>query len=88
MLAISPHLVRQDRAVTDYGNQVDAPRTVFSHPSVFADEPESIWDHSCTGARGDPSLASAEKGELILEAMTDDLVNGLRALFPDLDRAN
>ena len=43
-------------------------------------------DYSKTGAFGDPTLASAEQGRVVLDAMIDDLVEGLIALFPDLAR--
>jgi creatinine amidohydrolase len=82
VLAIQPELVRLDQARTDYGNLLDAPTTVFSQPTIFRNNADSVWDYSATGARGDPSLATREKGEAILEAMTSDLVHGLQALFP------
>jgi hypothetical protein len=41
----------------------------------------SAADYSETGAFGDPTLASAEKGRVILDAMIGDLVDGLIALF-------
>ena len=43
-------------------------------------------DYSETGAFGDPTLASADKGRAFLDAMIGDLVDGLVALFPDLPR--
>ena len=42
--------------------------------------------YSATGAYGDPTLATAEKGRAFLDAMIADLVAGLVALFPDLER--
>ena len=41
-------------------------------------------DYSETGAFGDPTLASADKGRAFLDAMIRELVDGLVALFPDL----
>ena len=36
-----------------------------------------------TGVRGDPTLATAEKDERLLRAMTEELIDGLRTLHPD-----
>jgi len=83
VLAIEPGSVRLDRAVPDYGNMLDAPATVFYQPTVFSGDPASGLDYSRTGARGDPTLATAEKGEAVLTAMARELVDGIRALFPD-----
>lgn len=82
ILSIAPELVRLDRARRDDGNMREAPDTVFFRPQIFRDDPEGDIDHSETGARGDPTLATVEKGEAALQAMTDDLVQGLRALYP------
>jgi len=51
---------------------------------AFSSDPGSGIDFSEQGAHGDPSLATAEKGRLIFDAMLHDLVNGLVALHPDL----
>lgn len=83
ILAIEPDSVRMDAAATDYGKMLDAPATVFYQPTVFSGDPNAGIDYSATGARGDPTLASAAKGERILATMTAQLVEGLRALFPD-----
>jgi creatinine amidohydrolase len=84
MLAIAPDSVRQDLARPNYGNALGSPKTVFYQPSVFSGEPTSGIDYSEQGARGDPTLATAEKGRRTLEAMIEDLVSGLVALHPDL----
>lgn len=84
VLAIEPKSVSLERARTDYGNLLNTDDTVYSHPSIFANDPDSNWDYSATGARGDPTLATAEKGDAILRAMASDLVAGLGTLFPDL----
>jgi len=70
-----------ERAEPDYGNMLDAPATVFYQPTVFSGDPAAGLDYSKTGVRGDPTLASAEKGEAILAAMAHELIDGLRALF-------
>jgi creatinine amidohydrolase len=83
VLAIAPHAVRMDQAEPDYGHALEAPATVFYQPTVFDADPASGPDYSRTGARGDPSLATVEKGRQILEAMARELCDGLRALYPE-----
>jgi creatinine amidohydrolase len=82
MLAIAPELVRMDRARADYGRE--SPAAVFVPPTTMQSTDPSAADYSATGAFGDPTLASTTKGQLILSAMIEDLVEGLIALFPDL----
>ena len=84
ILAIEPDLVHMERAVEDYGAMPDEPKTVFRRPIRFSEEPADGPDYSRTGVRGDPSLATAEKGRALLAEMTRELVEGLVALFPDL----
>jgi creatinine amidohydrolase len=84
MLAIAPDAVRQALARPNYGNSLAAPKTVFYQPSIFSGEASAGIDFSEQGARGDPTLATAEKGRRALEAMIDDLVSGLIVLHPDL----
>lgn len=83
MLVLAPELVRMDKARPDYGDQLERPRTVFYTPALFDGDEASGLDYSATGVRGDPTLATAEKGGAILSAMTRDLVAGIRALFPE-----
>ena len=83
ILNIAPELVHMDRAVEDYGNALSVPKTVFYQPAVFNGNPDSGADYSATGVRGDPSLATVEKGEAVLSAMAEELVAGLQALFPE-----
>lgn len=83
ILAIDPSVVHLDRAVADYGNTDQQPKTVYYAPTVFRGDPESGPDYSTRGARGDPTLATAEKGRAILDASIRDLVDGLKALFPE-----
>ena len=82
MLAIAPELVRMDLAKPDYGKE-PAPG-VFVTPATMQSTDPHAADYSETGAFGDPTLASADKGRAILDAMIGDLVDGLVALFPDL----
>lgn len=81
IMAIKPGAVRLEQARVDYGNLLDAPKTVFEVPSVYNPSPESGIDYSAHGIHGDPTLATVEKGRAILEAMVQDVVEGLRALF-------
>lgn len=83
ILTIAPELVRLDRAQRDDGNMREAPSTIFFRPQVFRDDPAGDIDYSATGARGDPTLATQEKGEAALQAMATELIDGLRALYPD-----
>lgn len=84
LLAIAPELVRMDRARRDYGN--DGAAGVFATPTIMQSSDPAAAGYSATGAYGDPTLASAEKGRAFLDAMIADLMAGLIALFPDLKR--
>jgi len=84
ILAIEPKLVRMDRATEDYGTMLAEPRTVFRRPIRFSGDPASGPDYSRTGVRGDPTLATAEKGRALLAVMARELIEGLVALYPDL----
>jgi len=83
IMAIKPEAVHLERAQTDYGEMLTQPKTIFHRSSIFANRPGSGVDHSLTGIRGDPTLASVEKGHAALDAMASDLIDGLRALYPD-----
>jgi creatinine amidohydrolase len=85
ILAIAPEAVRLDRAATDYGHALEQPQTVFTRPVRYSSDPASGHDFSATGARGDPTLADAELGRRVLAEMTRELVEGIRALYPDVD---
>ena len=81
IMAIKPGAVRLEQARVDYGNLLDAPKTVFEVPSIYNPSPGSGIDYSAHGIHGDPTLATVEKGRAILEAMVQDVVEGFRALF-------
>jgi len=83
VLAIAPERVRMERAKVDYGHALTRPATVFVAPTVFDADPASGEDYTLTGVRGDPTLASAAKGEAILADMAGELVSGLRTAFPE-----
>jgi creatinine amidohydrolase len=84
MLAIAPALVQMKRAKPETEAGQDRPKGagIFLAPAALSRDPASP-DHSASGATGDPTRATAEKGRAVLDAMTDDLVDGLRAAFPD-----
>lgn len=84
ILAIEPSLVHMDRAVEDYGHTLSEPKTVFRRPTRFSGDPTDGPDYSRTGVRGDPTLATAEKGRTLLAEMARELIEGLVALHPDL----
>ena len=81
ILRIEPGSVRMEKALEDYGNALETPETVFYQPVVFNGDPGSGIDYSRTGVRGDPTLATAEKGEALLAEMARELVTGLRRTF-------
>lgn len=83
ILHLAPDLVHLDRAVEDYGNQRELPKSPFAVPTIFNSDPESGPDYSARGARGDPTLAAAEKGKAALAAIIEDVVDGIRAHFPE-----
>ena len=56
--------------------------------SVRMDRLAAAGDFATTGATGDPSRASAFKGERLLAARIDDLVARLVAMWPELGSAN
>ncbi len=84
ILAIAPETVRMDKAVVDYGNVLEGPRTVFYVPTIFDGDPGTGPDYSISGVRGDPTLATAEKGRAILSDMAAELISGLRLSFPEV----
>ena len=81
MLAIKPDAVRM--ALARATEREPGPATVYSRATRLHPVAGKGELHSSSGATGDPSLATREKGERILADMTRELVEGLRALFPD-----
>ena len=82
LLAIAPDVVRMHHAVVDYGNALSTPETVFYVPTIFDGDSATGPDYSLSGVRGDPTLATAEKGRAILAEMAAELIDGLRQWFP------
>ena len=77
MLHVRPDLVHMDKAVEDYNPVL--PYTVYNGQTGIY-----VGHHmvSKTGTNGNPTLATREKGELLLEDMVNDLVafiEGFRA---------
>lgn len=80
MLALAPETVRMDRAVTEYPRGLPEASTL----SVEGERPFA-WltrELSASGVLGDPTLATAEKGERLLES----LAAGWARLIADLHR--
>ena len=64
MLAVKPELVHLEKAVIEYPEEVEQ-----------MDYRCMPWpDYTKTGAPGDPTVATAEKGELIIERQVDRIV--------------
>ena len=74
MLAIAPETVHMDRAI-DY--TPDAKRSYLNYGSIFRLSPHGVW--------GKPSLASAEKGEKIMDAAVDQIVADLNHAFAHME---
>lgn len=83
LLALAPDKVRMDKAAPDYGHLETLPKSALYVPTFFDGDEASGWNFSRYGVRGDPSLASAEKGEVMLDAIVRDVVEGIRIHFPD-----
>lgn len=81
--AIAPERIRRGLAIPDYGHARELPKTTFYVPSIFAEKGAAPRDFSATGVRGDPTLATPEKGAASLAATVGDVVAGLRGLFPE-----
>ena len=82
IMAVKRDAVHLERARTDYGHAPEQHKTVFTAPAIFNPDPASGIDYSETGVRGDPTLASVEKGKAALADMVDDLVEGLKKIYP------
>ncbi len=87
MLAIAPETVRMERTRPDYGRRNRSRNRAFTQPVRFSGskDAEDI-DFSETGIIGDPTLATAKKGKRLLDEITEQLSEGLRELFPEIDR--
>ncbi len=75
MLAIDPGAVRLELAAAGCTTPLDV-----LMPRLRA---EGVRPISSNGVLGDPEGASAGEGELLLAAMTDDLVTAISARWPE-----
>ena len=75
-LYLQPHLVKMDKAVTDYGKPVKKDYPGYQ-PGLFSRDPEDPA-YSKTGLFGDPTKAAAEKGKKVLEIMTANWIRILK----------
>lgn len=71
MLVIDPASVAMERAVRDYHPD---------RPGGLTRRPDGKGTYSPTGTWGDPTLASREKGEALVEAYVDGLVRDIEEL--------
>ena len=51
----------------------DVPRSYLSYGSIFRASPSGVW--------GEPTKATAEKGEKLLDVYTENAVNELKKAF-------
>ena len=72
------------KAVSDYGHMLDEQETVFYRPTEFTGDASRGINYSATGVRGDPTLATVEKGRAMLDDVVSELTEGLLLLRPDL----
>ncbi len=76
MLVLAPEIVALENAEPDYHGDKSGPLTRCAEK---ADEPDSKLVYSPTGAWGDPTLATREKGEAIVNALLDWIEKDLRS---------
>ncbi|WP_251861692.1 creatininase family protein [Clostridium sp. Marseille-Q2269] len=70
MLAINPELVNMDKAVKEYPDK----------PLLYGKSTISLGDLSKSGVYGDPTRATREKGEKLLNIFTKKIVDIIKAL--------
>ena len=75
MLHIAPDTVHMERAV-DCVPEVTRP--YLNYGSIFRASPSGVW--------GEPTLATAEKGEKILNCMVDNAVEELNRAFAYMEK--
>ena len=79
MLYIAPQTVDMSKAVKDYDPRPNRPG--------LSRHPEGSGSYSPTGIWGDPTLATREKGRIIVEHTVSEIVKQVRELISlDLDR--
>jgi creatinine amidohydrolase len=67
MLALAPHLVNMSRAEA-------SPALTHETPGPLTRRDSASPNYSRSGSFGDPTLATRAKGELLLAAMVDDMI--------------
>jgi creatinine amidohydrolase len=72
MLAVAPELVDMARAEA-------SPRVKYDTPGPLTPSDTASPNYSRSGSYGDPTLATRAKGEVLLAAMVDDLVEQVTA---------
>jgi creatinine amidohydrolase len=86
LLAIAPGMVRMDRLAETVAaeDSEDVVLTSLRRPMRLTPEerPGGIVNRS--GATGDATAATAEKGERLIAAIVDEIAKDLRRLWPDL----
>jgi creatinine amidohydrolase len=76
MLALAPRLVEMSRAEA-------SPALQYETPGRLTPSDTSSANYSRSGSYGDPTLATTAKGEVLLAAMVDDLVEQVTAFLAD-----
>ena len=74
MLALAPHLVDMSRAEA-------SPTAKYEAPGPLTPSNTSSANYSRSGSYGDPTLATAAKGEVLLAAMVEDITEQVTAFL-------
>lgn len=72
MLAIKPEVVHMEKAVKEYPNK----------PLLYGKSTISLGDLSKSGVYGDPTKATKEKGEKLLNIFTEKIVDIIKSIGP------
>ncbi len=72
MLYIAPEIVHMDKALPDYTGNGDGPLSPIERPGTV---------YSPTGAWGDPTRASREKGEQLVIALVDGIAADITRIY-------
>jgi hypothetical protein len=76
MLYMAPHIVRRELAVRDVHEDRGG-------ANKLSPDPQGQGVYSPTGAWGDPTRATAEKGRVVVEALVSHIVGQIRRLESD-----
>jgi len=77
IMHLRPELVHEDKIVD---HKPSVPRPYLSYGSIFAACPDGVW--------GVPSLATAQKGEKILELGTKRMIESANKIFDYMQNKN